>query len=307
MKHKLVPFVFVCSLFALPALCTLLPDVRQTSSPDVFNSGIDIYISRGSLVSCMDLDEYLVGVVAASADAACHPETLKAMAVIARTNITGILGGRKSVSADELNQPYMSPSALKSRFGSDFNTVFSKYKEAVIAVPGEIITYEGSPALAPFFKCGTGKTRAAKNVFGSDLPYLVSVDSPADTACPDALSVQTITCEDFITRMLSYDRNFFATPDSLADTVQIIETDDAGYVHTVQAGNLSISGDDFRYLFNLPSAAFTLKISGGNVTMTTTGEGHGVGFSQYGADTMAREGKTYKELLAFYYPGTIVE
>ena len=41
--------------------------------------------------------------------------------------------------------------------------------------------------------------------------------------------------------------------------------------------------------------------------MTTTGEGHGVGFSQYGADTMAREGKTYKELLAFYYPGTIVE
>ena len=86
----------------------------------------------------MDLDEYLVGVVAASADAACHPETLKAMAVIARTNITGILGGRKSVSADELNQPYMSPSALKSRFGSDFNTVFSKYKEAVIAVPGEI-------------------------------------------------------------------------------------------------------------------------------------------------------------------------
>ena len=170
MKHKLVPFVFVCSLFALPALCTLLPDVRQTSSPDVFNSGIDIYISRGSLVSCMDLDEYLVGVVAASADAACHPETLKAMAVIARTNITGILGGRKSVSADELNQPYMSPSALKSRFGSDFNTVFSKYKEAVIAVPGEIITYEGSPVLAPFFKCGTGKTRAAKNVFGSDLP-----------------------------------------------------------------------------------------------------------------------------------------
>ena len=107
--------------------------------------------------------------------------------------------------------------------------------------------------------------------------------------------------------MLSYDRNFFATPDSLADTVQIIETDDVGYVHTVQAGNLSISGDDFRYLFNLPSAAFTLKISGGNVTMTTTGEGHGVGFSQYGADTMAREGKTYKELLAFYYPGTIVE
>lgn len=307
MKHKFVPFIFVCGAFALPALCTLLPDIQQTSAPDVFNSGIDIYISRGSLVSCMDLDEYLIGVVAASADAACHPETLKAMAVIARTNITGILGSRKSVNADELNQPYMSPSALKSRFGTDFNTIFNKYKAAVAAVPGEIITYNGTLALAPFFKCGTGKTRASESVFGSALPYLISIDSPADAACPNARSVQTVTCEDFISCMLSYDRNFFATPDSLADTVQIIETDDAGYVRTVQAGNLSISGDDFRYLFNLPSSAFTLKISGGNVTFTTTGEGHGVGFSQYGADAMAREGKTYKDLLAFYYPGTAIE
>lgn len=307
LKRMFFPFVFACAAFVLPTVYSLSPfSASETVDADVFQSGIDVYLNQGSLVSCMDLDEYLVGVVAASIEPDCHPETIKAQAVISRTNIMGILGNRKSIDAHELNQPYLSSSALKSKFGSNFNEVYSKYKAGVLAVPGEIITYENSPVSAPFFKCGTGKTRPASAVFGSDMPYLVSVDSPADKTCPDALCTQTITCEAFISRMLSYDRNFFATPKSLADTVQIVKTEASGYVETIQVGNLSVSGNDFRYLFDLPSAAFTVKITGDTVTFSSTGIGHGVGFSQYGADAMAKEGKTYKELLGYYYPGTVI-
>lgn len=304
MKHKFVPVLFICGAFALPASCTFFLNTRQTASPDIFTSGIDIYMNQGSLISCMDLDEYLIGVVAASIEPDCRPETLKAQAVIARTNAAVVLGNRTSINVSELNQPYLSPTALKSRYGQHFNEVFEKYKTAVCAVSGEILTYEGAPASAPFFKCGTGKSRTAEDVFGSPVTYLTSVESPAEKTCPDAVHVTDISCEDFISRMLTFDRNFFATPESLADTVQVVETDDAGYVKTIQAGNLSMSGDDFRYLFKLPSAAFTVKIAGGTVTFTSTGTGHGVGFSQYGADMMARDGKTYRELLAYYYPGT---
>lgn len=307
LKHKFVPFLFVCGAFALPAAGTLFLHTRQTAAPDIFASGIDVYMNQGSLISCMDLDEYLIGVVAASIDPDCRPETLKAQAVIARTNAAVVLGSRTSVNASELNQPYLGPAALKSRFGADFNAVYEKYKSAVCAVSGEILTYEGEPASAPFFKCGTGKSRTAEAVFGTPIAYLTSVESPKELECPDLEQTTSISCEDFISRMLTFDRNFFATPESLSDTVQILETDDAGYVLTIQAGNLSMSGDDFRYLFRLPSAAFTIKIANGTVAFTSRGTGHGVGFSQYGADMMAGEGKTYKELLAYYYPGTVLQ
>ena len=37
------------------------------------------------------------------------------------------------------------------------------------------------------------------------------------------------------------------------------------------------------------------------------GNGHGVGLSQWGANEMAEKGKTYKEIIGHYYPGTQVE
>lgn len=308
LKRKGFYFIFGCAVFVLPAVCSLSPFfVSDTVNVDVFQSGIDVYLNQGRFVSCMNLDEYLVGVVAASIDSECHPETLKAQAVISRTNVMGVIGNRTSVNAYELNQPYLSPSALRSRYGVHFNDVYNKYKSAVLAVLGETITYEGRLISAPFFKCSTGQTRPSEAVFGSAAPYLISVPSPADAQCPEALHSQTISCEAFISRMLSYDRNFFATPESLADTVQIVETDTAGYVKTIQAANLSISGNDFRYIFDLPSAAFTVKVSGDTICFSSRGTGHGVGFSQYGANAMAIDGKSYKDLLYYYYPQTTIQ
>lgn len=138
------------------------------------------------------------------------------------------------------------------------------------------------------------------------MPYLVSVDSPADKTCPDALCTQTITCEAFISRMLSYDRNFLQHQKVLPILFKLSKQKLPAMLRQYRSGNLSVSGNDFRYLFDLPSAAFTVKITGDTVTFSSTGIGHGVGFSQYGADAMAKEGKTYKELLGYYYPGTVI-
>lgn len=45
----------------------------------------------------------------------------------------------------------------------------------------------------------------------------------------------------------------------------------------------------------------------GTFTFTVYGYGHGVGMSQEGAIAMSKAGKTYKEILMHYYPGTTVE
>lgn len=72
----------------------------------------------------------------------------------------------------------------------------------------------------------------------------------------------------------------------------------------MQIGDAVLSGRQVREALDLPSANFTIDISGGVITFTSNGSGHGVGMSQYGADGMAKEGYDYRDILQHYYSGT---
>ena len=67
------------------------------------------------------------------------------------------------------------------------------------------------------------------------------------------------------------------------------------------------SGNDIQNAFNLKSNNFTVKYSDNTFIFTVTGNGHGVGMSQYGADFMARQGSDYEEILKHYYTGIAFE
>lgn len=308
MKSRLFTLFFLLILlFALPAAATLLMSRHSSNiSSDIYQTGVDIYVNSGSTSTRMDLDEYLIGVVAASIPFDYHDEALKAQAVIARTNIINILGSRKSIDDYQLNQPYINPYTLKKQLGAQWQTTIERISLAVLSTSDEIILYNGVPASALFFKCSGGKTRNAEEVFGSAIPYLISVDSSWDCQSPDFSEQTVIDTDTLMGLMQSYDTNFFAAPSGIADTIQIISRDSAGYVQTIQIGNLSLGGDDLRYLLGLPSSCFTVDADETSVTFTTSGIGHGVGLSQYGANVLAGEGKSYKEILAVYYPHTTV-
>ncbi|MPM66468.1 Amidase enhancer [bioreactor metagenome] len=68
-------------------------------------------------------------------------------------------------------------------------------------------------------------------------------------------------------------------------------------------GGVTLSGPALRTLLSLRSASFSVKADSSAVTFSVTGYGHGVGMSQYGANTMAKEGKSYQEILSWYYTG----
>ena len=65
-----------------------------------------------------------------------------------------------------------------------------------------------------------------------------------------------------------------------------------------------MNGRDFQSKLKLRSTDFTVEKTGGKVTITTKGFGHGVGMSQYGANALAKQNKTYEEILKYYYTGT---
>ena len=82
---------------------------------------------------------------------------------------------------------------------------------------------------------------------------------------------------------------------------------ESGRVESVKVGNATLTGREVREIFGLNSTNFTFDFSGSSVTIHTIGYGHGVGMSQYGANAMAKAGKSYLQILNHYYTGVSIE
>ena len=161
----------------------------------------------------------------------------------------------------------------------------------------------GSPIVAAFCSMSAGKTESAENVWGASVPYLVSVDSSADTTAPRYLETADFTAQELQTQLagLLPDADWDTAP---ADWFRIVNTTDAGTVLTLTVCGQTCTGQEVRDALALRSAAFTVAYADGKFTFTTRGFGHGVGMSQYGANAMAKDGADWREILMHYYPKT---
>ena len=91
------------------------------------------------------------------------------------------------------------------------------------------------------------------------------------------------------------------------DCIKIKEYTQGNRIKTVQIGNLELSGVEVRTIFGLRSANFKITIEKENITFEVTGYGHGVGMSQTGADSIAKQGKNYEEIIHHYYTGVEIK
>ena len=92
-------------------------------------------------------------------------------------------------------------------------------------------------------------------------------------------------------------------------TIKVLSRTAGGRVAELQVGDGTdgvLKGTEVRTAIGLSSAMFTVSFRDDNIVFTSSGSGHGVGLSQYGADGMAKEGYEYKEILSHYYSGTEV-
>ena len=157
-----------------------------------------------------------------------------------------------------------------------------------------------------WFFVGNGMTRSSKEALGEDIPWLQQVESKWDPESENYQTEVAMTKKQMI-RLLKQDcPDFVCTPDSLAMNCEITSVDSAGYVLELQVGNQMISGEEFRYALNLPSACFKIAFEGKQVRLTVYGQGNGLGFEQYGANRQAKEGKNYEQLLEYYLTGVKV-
>ena len=272
-------------------------DDSISKQEDTSSKQVTIYRSNGNVVS-MDLEEYLIGVVGAEMPASFQMEALKAQAVVARTYALKLLASGKKLTDTVATQVYKDNNELKKLWGNSYSTYYQKIKEAVTSTKGVSVYYQGNYINALYHSTSNGKTEDASMVWGNSVPYLKSVDSKWDV---QASSYLREIKEDF-TNVL----NLLGISNDTNIQFEIISRDESGRVEKIKVGDKIFDGVTFRNLLKLRSTDFSIMVINNQVSITTKGYGHGVGLSQYGANGMAQEGYTYKEILKHYYTGVEV-
>jgi stage II sporulation protein D len=243
----------------------------------------------------LSLEDYVLGVVACEMPASYELEALKAQAVASRTYALEKMSGNNVYDLENStnNQCYHDINKLKEKWGNNFNKYYNKIKEAINDTSDEYMTYEGNIIKAFYFSTSNGYTENVKDVFGSELDYLVSVDSSWDKNNKNFERTIELSIEEFLNKL--------GINDNEIKNIDIIERTSSNRIKTIVINNQSFKGTTFRKLLGIRSTDANIEIKDNKVFITTKGYGHGVGLSQYGANEMAKQGHTYDEILKYYY------
>lgn len=262
----------------------------------------------------VDDREFLYGATAAEMSPAEQPEALKAQAVAAYTYYSHLRTQQKAKPTAALNgadfsantqnwEIYVNKDQMKARWGSNFDSYYNKLKTAVDAVFGQTLQSNGELITATYYAISAGKTEAAADIWGNACSYLVPVASPGDVYASGYQTTVALTPDQFkAAAQKQWPAMSFAGDAS--KWIGASKRTNSGSVETILIGGKSVKGSDARTAFGLRSANFTVSYASNKFTFTVKGYGHGVGMSQVGAVYMASQGSTYKEILAWYYPGT---
>ncbi len=257
------------------------------------------------------LEEYVVGVVAAEMPASFEPEALKAQAIVARTYV--LMHLPKPVGAADLNQDvtvssnpgnfqaFITEEEMKERWHDQADFYLEKIRTAVYNTYGLVVTYNGEMVTTPYSSTCGGCTEDNADVWGSDLPWLQSVPCTWDEEAPRYHGEVEMTLKK-AAQKLSDATNTNVNAQDIAKMKQVSKTV-GGRVKEVKIGEKSYLGTQLRTAWGLNSTNFCWQVDGSNINFSTIGYGHGVGMCQYGANGMAKAGKTAQEILAYYYQG----
>jgi len=283
------------------------PQSAETAPADDGGSyTVILYDAEKGTTATLDMEEYLVGVIAAEMPASYEPEALKAQAVAARsyTLYTIEHGGCSSsegqvCTSSACCQAYLDPGERSSRWGKDAGFYEEKLRSAIASTEGEVITYNGQVANALFHAVSGGMTEDAREVWGGSVAYLVPVESPGEEGASKYSGTVEVSAAEFAAAVNAHGANI--TADDPAGAIGDIRLTSSGRVAAVTIGSREFTGGELRSIFGLNSANFTLSYENGNIIFSTLGYGHGVGMSQAGANAMAKYGKNYKDILTHYY------
>jgi len=319
MKQHLIFGLIVLLLLILVPLASLIPgnatadepqqptttQMQQQAAPQESERSISVMRTGTGEVEVLTMAEYLVGVVAAEMPAQFHEQALKAQAVAAHTFTRYRLevGGAAHISdSPDSDQAYLCPQQRRERWGNNFEHYEARMQNVVRAVYGQTLLHGGRPIFAAYHAISGGTTECAQTYWGGHMrSYLRPVDSPGDRLAPNFNVTTSFSADEMRAAMARFSE--VALNGSPAGWFGEPTRSEAGTVLQIEVGGARLTGRQVRQALGLRSSNFEIDFSDDAFRLTTAGFGHGVGMSQTGADFMARQGSTYREILAHFYPG----
>lgn len=261
---------------------------------------IQLYLHQHDKVIAMELEEYIVGTVAAEMPATFEIEALKAQAVCARTYaLKKIISNTPYPDGADLSddiaacQAFVSPSDFAPA-NPDRAELLDKIEEAVKSTRGEILLYDSQPIDALYCSTCGGRTESASAVWGGKISYL-----------------QPVKCNDCVQSQHYHEEIELANSSILRlvggnDTqlkIKVLSRTPGGRAQKIDINGRAIDATALRQKLGLPSTWIEFHTSAQTTTITSRGYGHGVGLCQFGANGMAERGKDYRQILQRYYQG----
>jgi len=318
-----IPMVIVGAFETVPESAEPVYEHQETEalvkvSANEANTYLFMYDHLSHDIIEIDIEDYVIGVVAAEMPASFHIEALKAQAVAARTfavynmRSEGGDGCRSNLGADVCSsfahcQAWIDIDRMKEKWGEDFEENFDKIEEAVRETNGQIMLYREQPIEVLFHSTSNGMTEDAGEVFLRSLPYYQVVESRGEERSSRFRDTVTLSYGDFIrTFNLVYPRSGL-NANEIESQIRIINHTRGGRVNRLRIGAIELEGTEFRRIFGLNSADFSFRFGNGRVRIDTVGFGHGVGMSQVGANYMAMNGYDHITILKHYYTGVQID
>lgn len=295
MKKRIVILLLGMAIMAiLPFISMKNPQSETKKVPPKNSQAFHILDTSCNKITEISDREFLTGALAYEMPSDFAKEALKAQCIACYTYFSRLRENSKEnydFKADlSKNEFYIKDIPAESR------KIFS---QAVDEVFGKVLTDKnGSLINIAYHAISGGQTESAKDIFGFDSEYLQPVSSAGDVNVSGYLSSKEISSERLKKVMLENGAELDGEPEKWTDTV---ERTKSGTVKKIQIGNKTFSGAEIREIFSLRSADFDILYSNNKFILTVYGYGHGVGMSQYGADSMAEQGADYKEILRHYY------
>ena len=263
-------------------------------------AGYEILVKYDWGVWALPLEEYLVYKLSAVMPQEYEKEALKAQAVLLRTEVV------EALREEDTKSLQISGGGMERWYETDTGSeAYLPWRQAVEETAGLYLCCEGEPIQASYFKLSNGQTRDAAEVWDTDTrPYLTGISCVQDKAARDYSSTVKVSRTNYIRTLQARLTGNFSQQEILEGAA--VSYDSAGDVTKVSFSaenkeTQEIDGEEFRYLFDLPSASFEMEQEKTQVIFRVTGVGHGFGMSQYGANCMALNGETYDQILAEFF------
>ncbi len=288
-----------------------------------YRGSLNLFIASDGMirvVNALPVEQYLAGVIAAEMPASWEIEALKTQAVAARTyalyvKLTSGSGRQWDVKSTQANQVYKGIEAESARIWD----VVEQTKGIVLASRDSNVRFNVIPA---YFSstCG-GVTVDSQLVFDLKMSPLGGVVCPY---CKKTAPTRNYNwAEVVITKAELYKKLCERYPNlknlgglkGIKVTQYVERGDFYKFLKVELVGENGktdwLRGDDLRFIIGasvVRSTACRIDDKGANVRFYNgRGYGHNVGMCQYGAQGMAREGKSYRQILNFYYPGAEIK